>query len=475
MTHRNSHPQDNHHENQLQPIENLLYEMGKETESYTPSKDFQQKLLAKLERRSVYLHEARAQLREERSSFGFFRRHAFSGLFATILVVSTSGLTTFAYQSSSVTDGSIFYPVKRVLENVERSFASTPEEKIQYYAKMSARRLEEIQHLSAAPEVKTVTPETARTLQDFSNTFKNGFQLVTSLQEEQERDKLFTVFDTIAQKQDHVLQILEAKTPAAEASVGISTSTDIAPDATVQDRPASSSIVTPAPQPTFTRPTFVRPAQRVEDAPRRREEAPSRGESDQERLIPAVTRDVEREQPKKIEFFEPGGDEQKSDRSKLPEAVNPSSLPIVNSHTPQEITSQDIPVVVPEDTSSTLPNRNDSRGGEVLQSPDINTHFSDRPRGDGVVLSPEDTSIERSVAPDTSLRRMPVQNPVPATPREEVNPSPIRNASEPVRNADQPLPTLNEPAPSRNSSDLQRALEDSRKIREQFERVRRER
>ncbi|MBI5729001.1 MAG: hypothetical protein HY983_02040 [Candidatus Magasanikbacteria bacterium] len=69
----------------------------------------------------------------------FIRRYA--GAFATGMIVVLTGTTgAYAYTSPEVTEGTILYPVKRAIEQVEEKIKTTPEAKAAFYLKQITRR-----------------------------------------------------------------------------------------------------------------------------------------------------------------------------------------------------------------------------------------------------------------------------------------------------------------------------------------------
>lgn len=70
--------------------------------------------------------------------------------FAIILPCLMGGTSAYAYSSSSVTEGSVLYPVKRGIETVRVHFAVTPEDRAVIHLQLYERRLDEAERLSEA-------------------------------------------------------------------------------------------------------------------------------------------------------------------------------------------------------------------------------------------------------------------------------------------------------------------------------------
>lgn len=69
-------------------------------------------------------------------------KHA-TGFVSAALMAGSLGTGAYAYTSPAVTEGSIFYPIKDKLENIEEKIQITPEAKAKFYLKKIERREEE--------------------------------------------------------------------------------------------------------------------------------------------------------------------------------------------------------------------------------------------------------------------------------------------------------------------------------------------
>lgn len=69
-------------------------------------------------------------------------KHA-TGLATMVLMAGSLGTGAYAYTSPQVTEGSILYPIKEKLENIEEIAQITPEAKARFYLKKIERREEE--------------------------------------------------------------------------------------------------------------------------------------------------------------------------------------------------------------------------------------------------------------------------------------------------------------------------------------------
>ena len=102
-----------------------------------PSREFKARLLSQLEPRVAYRQHA--------------LRFAAVGM-ASIALLFGTGTGVYAYESPSVSDGHILYPIKRGMEQVEQRFASTSEQRADFHAKLMRRRIMEAERLDGAQE-----------------------------------------------------------------------------------------------------------------------------------------------------------------------------------------------------------------------------------------------------------------------------------------------------------------------------------
>jgi hypothetical protein len=102
--------------------------------------------------------------------------------FASIFIF-TSATGAYAYTSPSVTDGTVLYPVKRVIEKAEERFQKTDEERAEFHAKMMDRRIAEAEILERRGK------KNVETLDEMSNNFYEIVRRANRL-EEVKRDKM---------------------------------------------------------------------------------------------------------------------------------------------------------------------------------------------------------------------------------------------------------------------------------------------
>ena len=116
----------------------LNVKLLKERFSANPSRAFRGKLWNALdaalppETRSERLH-------------GVIRRTAIG--FAIAIPVMLGGTSVYAYSSSSVTEGSVLYPMKRGIEVIQLRLVSSPEDVANMHLQMYERRLDEAEQL----------------------------------------------------------------------------------------------------------------------------------------------------------------------------------------------------------------------------------------------------------------------------------------------------------------------------------------
>ncbi len=77
--------------------------------------------------------------------YAFMRKTAIG--FAIILPFLLGSTTAYAYNSPSVTEGSVLYPMKRGIETIQIRFARTPSDQAVVHIKMYSRRLDEAERL----------------------------------------------------------------------------------------------------------------------------------------------------------------------------------------------------------------------------------------------------------------------------------------------------------------------------------------
>lgn len=250
-------------DNNLENIEKLLEKLAREA---NPAAEFESRLLSRLRSRWNTLEE-RSELEKASKGgkdggfvwsalFSFFRKKAFGPIVALFLVVFTGGISSYAYTSDSVTRESFLYPMKRALEKIERSFVvSTPEDEIDYTVRMMERRLAEVRHLSKKVAGVSGVSETGKTgdsdmlpsetllpeapfgplpetLQEFSEEFDRGLQIVTVIPEDIRRREFFDRFERIVQENESFFP----RRPLPSLIHEISTDTvDTAPAITPED------------------------------------------------------------------------------------------------------------------------------------------------------------------------------------------------------------------------------------------------
>lgn len=143
-------PDSSHHDISPQEVEALEKLLTSTQTQLSPSPEFIARMQKRLERHHVLMQE-RAEatdLQPKRGFFSFIGTHAYSALTAFTFVIFTGGLSTFAYTSDSVTNGSTLYGIKRGIESIERTFAGTPEARAEHQMRMLSRRLGESRFLT---------------------------------------------------------------------------------------------------------------------------------------------------------------------------------------------------------------------------------------------------------------------------------------------------------------------------------------
>jgi len=104
-----------------------------------PSKDFRASLENKLMSKWDELNPTPAK--------SLFANHAFRlsvSITAGLLVVASAGTGAYAYTSPNVSEGSVLYPIKQGLENVEEKVRISPESRAKFMLKKVQRREAEL-------------------------------------------------------------------------------------------------------------------------------------------------------------------------------------------------------------------------------------------------------------------------------------------------------------------------------------------
>jgi len=127
-----------------QRMNNLKKQIKKEQKRATPSRAFKGALWSKLSR----AHDAMYPKQTHSVLFRF----AIVGVAAIVLFVST-GAGVYAYESPQVVEGHPLHFVKDRIEGVEKTFATGPESRARFHAKMMGRRILEAEAHRENPEV----------------------------------------------------------------------------------------------------------------------------------------------------------------------------------------------------------------------------------------------------------------------------------------------------------------------------------
>lgn len=131
--------------------------LWKERRAANPSRQFRVALREKID--ALLPLETRKEHR-----YATFRRAAIG--FAVILPVLLGGTSAYAYSSTSVTEGSTLYPVKRGIESVQLRFRTEPNDLVAYRLKLYERRLDEAEQLLESREAMIETLNAAVEVND---------------------------------------------------------------------------------------------------------------------------------------------------------------------------------------------------------------------------------------------------------------------------------------------------------------------
>lgn len=169
----------------------------------------------------------------------FIRGRVYTTITALFFVVATGAVSTFAYTSDSVTNGTALYPIKRSIERVQQVFVSNPEQQATYHLQMLQRRLAESRVLT----LKGVTDDTTNT--EVTLTMDHGIAAIRVLPSVDRRDALFQrVSELIDEQEREVFATVGATVPVtASTPVSAPVHTGV-PDVSVSVSPATP-VVTP--------------------------------------------------------------------------------------------------------------------------------------------------------------------------------------------------------------------------------------
>ncbi len=188
----------NNHE--IEPIEQMEQLLTGLQKDLSPSAEFSERMKKRLERHYVLMQErdlVGAETTGRRGFFSFLASHVYSTVTAFAFVIFTGGLSTFAYTSEGVTNGSPLYPIKRGLESIEQAFiSSNPESTAEYHVKMLSRRLAESRVLTLQGRVDEPTNEAVII---FANSGLDAIQLVD---QNEYRDQLFNRITALLQEEE---------------------------------------------------------------------------------------------------------------------------------------------------------------------------------------------------------------------------------------------------------------------------------
>ncbi len=205
---------DNQEIEHIEGMEQRLIGLQKEL---SPSAEFSERMKKRLERHYVLMQE-RGQAGAETGRhglFSFFASRVYSTVTAFVFVIFTGGLSTFAYTSEGVTNGSPLYPIKRGLESIEQAFVSSgPEATAEFHVKMLSRRLAESRVLTLQGVVDASTNEAVVV---FSNSGIEAIQLVEHLDR---RDRLLNHITSLLQEEERKMYSTTGLTaPVADAVI----------------------------------------------------------------------------------------------------------------------------------------------------------------------------------------------------------------------------------------------------------------
>lgn len=226
-------------------LEQLEKELTTLHEEYAPTKEFQGRMMKRLQRHAALLQE-RAEYEQSFKGkvMSFFTKRTYAVLTALVFVVSTGGLSTFAYSNDSVTNGTTLYPVKRGLEKVEEAvFATNPQSHAQFQVKMLGRRLAESHNLTMQGVVDEPTTQEVSALVD------TNLAAIKRLEIRESRTQLFGKVQTLLQDEEKKFHDLAGDSIDQDDVPVPATSIADSASATITNTQTAQPLVTPLARP----------------------------------------------------------------------------------------------------------------------------------------------------------------------------------------------------------------------------------
>jgi len=129
-----------------------------------------------------------------------------------IAIVSLSSTGVYAYTSENVNRQSPLYPIKRTLENIEKSTAKNPTAQSNLQAKLAARRLAEAKTLIAkSTNQKDVYNDVEITLREARENIKSSNEGVESINDETDQEQAIKKLDVSNQENTKNLEQIAEK------------------------------------------------------------------------------------------------------------------------------------------------------------------------------------------------------------------------------------------------------------------------
>ncbi len=199
----------------IEKIDKALKNLAKEVK---PDKKFMQGLEHKLSERFDELY----QKQNLRSKWGLLFRFKLR-LATTLSVLALTSTTIFAYQSESVTNGHILYPLKRGAEKVEGFFANTPQEKFEFQEKIRQRRVEELYYIKinnpASERLERINNEIKQTIEIEIGEFKKLPKAEKKIIHERLKKNLRKLEKEKPKKDKEILKITDPVRPIKEDTI----------------------------------------------------------------------------------------------------------------------------------------------------------------------------------------------------------------------------------------------------------------
>lgn len=128
---------------------------------------------------------------------------------ALVVLVCLSGTGVYAYSSDKVTRQSRLYPIKRTLENIEKSVISSPTAQPALEAKFAARRFAEARAMISHPgDPRKISDDLDLTLDEANENIRSANENIGSIENQDEQERLIERLDAENDRHSRDLEVI---------------------------------------------------------------------------------------------------------------------------------------------------------------------------------------------------------------------------------------------------------------------------